>query len=76
MCYAPDSQAFWVISGLLVLVSLLCLLTLRRLARQVLNAKSPAIVVQALADHFPALIVNGVWLFIIITVASACRFLM
>lgn len=76
MCFAPDSQFFWIISSLLVLVSLMCLMTLRQLFRQVISARSAAVVVQALVDHFPALIVNGIWLFIVVTVASACWFLM
>jgi len=72
MCFAPDSQFFWIISGLLVLVSLLCLLTLRQLFRQAQGARSPIGLVQVLIDHVPALIVNGIWLFIVVTVAGAC----
>ncbi len=72
MCFALDSQLFWIISGLLVAVSLLCLFTLRQFIRQLRSARSPGGLAQVVLDHFPALTVNGIWLFIVVSVAGAC----
>ena len=74
MCVAPDNQLFWIGLGLLVLVSLLCLYSLRQFVRQVIHAKKPEVWVQALVDHGPALTVNGLWLFILTAAAKGCGF--
>ncbi len=72
MCVGPDSQLFWI--GLFMLLgwSALCVLTARRLVRQFAAARRKEDWAQALVDHFPALTVNGLWLFIVFVMARAC----
>ena len=72
MCFAPDNQFFWIVTGLLVGLSLLCFFTLRQFIKQLRNAKSPLMFAEVVMDHIPALVINGIWLFMAVTVAGAC----
>lgn len=72
MCFDPGSGLFIAVLAAAAALALSTVFALRRFVREARRARDVQGWLEAMLDHGPQLMVNGVWIFVGLIVARSC----